>query len=109
MYESRRRNVGFGLVVVVVADEILDRVLRKEPSELLIELRGQGLVVDHDERGPVHLGDHLGHGEGLAGAGDAQQHLALIAPREALHELGNGARLVPLQLEVGDEFEFVEQ
>ena len=48
------RDVGFGLVVVVVADEVLDRVLGKEPAELLVQLRGQGLVVRHDQRRTVH-------------------------------------------------------
>ncbi len=32
MYDVARRNVGFGLVVVVVADEVLDRVVREEAS-----------------------------------------------------------------------------
>ena len=61
-----RGNVGLGLVVVVVADEVLDGVLREEATEFLIELRGQGLVVNHDERRPVHLFDDLRHREGLA-------------------------------------------
>jgi hypothetical protein len=33
-----RRDVGLGLVVVVIADEVLDRVVRKEPLELVAEL-----------------------------------------------------------------------
>ena len=44
------RHVGLGLVVVVVADEVLDGVVRKEAPELLVELRRQGLVVDHHQR-----------------------------------------------------------
>ena len=59
-------NVGFGLVVVVIADEVLDRVFRKEPSEFLIELRGQRLVVRHHQRRPMHLRQHLRHGVCLA-------------------------------------------
>ena len=53
MYESVAGNVGLRLVVVVVADEVLDRVLGKEPAELLEELRGERLVVDHHQRRPV--------------------------------------------------------
>jgi hypothetical protein len=38
------RHVGLGLVVVVVADEVLHRVLREELAELAVQLRGQRLV-----------------------------------------------------------------
>ncbi len=101
------RDVGLGLVVVVIADEVLDGVLREEPAELLVELRGQRLVVDHHEGGPVDRLDDLGHREGLAGSRHAQQHLAEIPPVEPLDQLGYGARLVPFQLEVRDKCEFV--
>ncbi len=96
-------NVRLGLVVVVVADEILDRVRREELLELVVELRGQRLVVRQDQRRPVGLLDHLGHGEGLARAGHAQQHLVLFARPQPLHKLVDGARLVALGLVAGDE------
>ncbi len=67
-----RGHVGFGLVVVVVADEVLDGVLGEEALELLIELRGQRLVVRHHQRRPVHLREHLRHGERLARSGDSR-------------------------------------
>ena len=102
-----RRHVGLGLVVVVVADEVLDGVVREEAPELLVELRGQRLVVGHHQRRAVHPGDDLGHREGLARAGDAEQHLVLIAALEAVDELVDGARLVAAQVEVGDERETV--
>ena len=38
------RDVGLGLVVVVVRDEVLDGVLREELAELGVELRGERLV-----------------------------------------------------------------
>ena len=43
-----RRDVRLRLVVVVVADEVLDGVLREEALELRVELRRQGLVVRDD-------------------------------------------------------------
>ena len=73
------RNIGLGLVVVVVGDEILDRVVGKEALEFAIELRGEDLVGGEDQRGALQLLDHLGHGEGLAAAGDAEQHLGRLA------------------------------
>ena len=49
--EVLRRDVGLGLVVVVVADEVLDGVLGEELAELVAELRRQRLVVgDHQRR-----------------------------------------------------------
>ena len=45
------RDVRLGLVVVVVGDEVLDRVRREELAELVAELRGERLVVrDHERR-----------------------------------------------------------
>ena len=38
-------DVGLRLVVVVVADEVLDGVLGEELLELAVELGGEGLVV----------------------------------------------------------------
>ena len=72
------RDVRLRLVVVVIGDEVLDRVVREEGLELLVELGGQGLVVGEHQRGPVHARDGRGHAEGLAAAGHAQQHLVLV-------------------------------
>ena len=75
------RDVGLGLVVVVVGDEVLDRVVREEALELAVELGGQGLVGRQDQRRALRRLDHLGHGEGLARAGDAEQHLVALVRR----------------------------
>ena len=100
-------DVGFGLVVVVVADEVLDRILGKEAPELLVQLGGQRLVVHHDQGRPVHLRNGVRHREGLARSGHAEQHLAAVAPVEALRELANRTRLVACEREVGYEVEAV--
>ena len=50
MYVSRPGQVRLGLVVVEVADEVLDRVVREELAELGVELGGERLVVGEDER-----------------------------------------------------------
>ena len=45
------RDVRLGLVVVVVGDEVLDRVVGEELAELVAELCGERLVVrDHERR-----------------------------------------------------------
>ena len=47
------REVGLGLVVVVVGDEVLDGVVREELAELGVELGRQGLVVGDHQGGPA--------------------------------------------------------
>jgi hypothetical protein len=104
-YRCRARDVGLGLVVVVVADEILDRVFREEALELAVELRGQRLVRGEDDGRALGFLDHLGHGEGLAGAGRAQKHLVLVQIADALRQLGDRGGLVAggFELRMHDE------
>jgi hypothetical protein len=87
-------HVGLGLVVVVVADEILDRVLGEEGLELAVKLGGQGLVGGEDQGRALHRLDDLGHGVGFAGAGDAQQDLVVLLLADAFDQLGYGRGLV---------------
>jgi hypothetical protein len=93
------RDVGFRLVVVVIGDEILDRVVGKERLELAVELGGERLVGRKDQGRALRRLDHLGHGVGFPGAGDAEQHLGAIPARDAFHQLDDRLRLVAL----GDE------
>ena len=89
-----RGDVGLGLVVVVVRDEVLDRIARQELLHLAVQLRGEGLVVREDERGLAVGRDGVGQGHRLATAGHAQQGLVLVATDEPRRQLGDGARLV---------------
>ena len=95
------RDIGFGLVVIVIGDEILDGVVREEALELAIELRGQRLVGREHERRALGRLDHFRHGEGLARAGDAEQHLVALMRVHLRHQLGDGRRLIALGLEFG--------
>ena len=80
------RDVRLGLVVVVVRDEVLDRVVGEELAELVAELRGQRLVVRDHERRALHLLDDPGHRRGLAGAGGAEQRLVALARAQPVRE-----------------------
>ena len=101
------RDVGLGLVVVVVGDEVLDRVVGEELAELVAELRGQRLVVGDHQRGPLHRRDRRRHREGLAGPGRAEQRLELLTGLQPLGQPGDRLRLVGrrrvggIQLELG--------
>ncbi len=79
--------------------------MREELLELVVELGGEGLVVREDESGALDGLDDFGHGEGLAGAGDAEQDLILLASGEAGDEFGDGAGLVALGFVGGGKLE----
>ena len=99
------RDVGFGLVVVVIGNEILHRVVGEEALELAIELGGQRLVRRQDDGGALRGLDHLGHGVGLAGPGDAEQHLRTVVAVDAFDQFLDGGRLVALRLVFGLDLE----
>ena len=100
-----RRDVGFGLIIVVIRYEILHRVFGEKLLELAVELCRQCLVVAEDERGTLHAGDDIGHGEGLARAGHSEQCLRLGAVVYPLRQLVDGLRLVARGLVLRIEFE----
>ena len=92
--EVPRRDVGLGLVVVVVGDEVLDGVLREVRAELVAELRGERLVVHEDQRRLLQPLDRRGHRHRLAGAGGAQQRRVAVALVDALGDRVDRRRLV---------------
>ena len=98
-------DIRLGLVVVVVTDEVLDSVMREERAHLGVELCGEGLVMREDQRRPVELGDDIGYGEGLAATGNAEQGLRPCAGADAVHQCGDGLRLVAGRSVWGLEFE----
>ncbi len=99
------REIRLGLVVVVVGDEVLHGVVGEELAELVAQLGGQRLVGSHDQRRLSHPGDDVGHGEGLARAGHAEQRLAAITALQTGGQSGHRLGLIPLQLVVGSYVE----
>ncbi|OPZ77832.1 MAG: hypothetical protein BWY77_01623 [bacterium ADurb.Bin431] len=98
-------EIGLGLIIVIVADEILDRIVRKEAAEFAVELGRQGLVVRDDQGRTVDAGDDVGHGEGLAAASHPEQGLVAIPAPQPLDKLFDRLGLVALKGEGGFEFE----
>ena len=90
----RLRDVGLGLVVVVVGDEVGDRIVGHELAELGAELGGQGLVGLQNQSGPLQALDQPGRGRGLAGAGGAHEHHVVLAVLDPRGQLLDGLRLV---------------
>ena len=89
-----RGNVGLRLEIVVIGDEIFHRVLREEALHLAVELGGQSLVGRQYERRASGFRYKIGHGESLAGAGDAQKRLRTHASLKAFGKVPDGRLLV---------------
>ena len=94
-------NIGFGLVVIVVAHEIFDGIIGKEAAKFAIELGRQDLVGRQDQRRALQFLDHIG--EGLAAASHAQQHLCAIPVACARHQIRDRGRLVAGRRIFGDD------
>jgi hypothetical protein len=90
----RRGHIGFRLIVVVVRDEVLDRVVRKELFEFAVQLRSEGFVRREHQRWFLDRLHYIGDGEGLAGAGDAQQGLRRQSGFEAFDQSADRLGLV---------------
>ena len=99
------RHVRLGLVVVVVRDEVLDRVVRQQFAELVRELCGERLVVREHQRRALDLLDEPGGRRRLARAGGAEQDDVGLAGVDAAGELGDGGRLVAARPVVADDLE----
>src|SRR5262249_15373392 len=80
---------------IVIADKVLDRVVREKLFELREKLRRERLVVRDDESGAVHILDHVRHRERLAAARHAQQRLTPIPREHGIGQRLDGLRLVP--------------
>ena len=97
------RDISLRLKVVVVADEIADRIVWEQLAELFIELGRERLVMANDQRGPLHPLDHVRHRECLAGPGRAQQRLIRLLGANALDEGVDSPRLISGRLELADK------
>ncbi len=99
----RRRHICLRLVVIIVGHKILNRVFREKLFKFRIKLRSQRLVVCYNQRRLSQLLYDIGHGKGLAGAGDAQQRLKLIAASEPVRKRLYSLRLVSCRFEIRNE------
>ena len=103
----RRREIGFGLVVVVVRDEILDRVMREEFLELFVELRGECLIRRHHQGRAIQSLDHARNRKSLATSGHTQQGLMLVPAEHALAKCIDRRRLIPCRFVFRNELKGV--
>ncbi len=76
--------------------------MREEAFEFVVELGGQSLVMSHDDCRTVYLLDHLRHGVGFAGAGDAKENLVLVTIEYTPRQRRDCGRLVSLRLVIAN-------
>ena len=93
------RDIGFGLVVVVVGYEIFYSIVWEKTAHLGADLAGQCLVGLQDQRGAIAPGNDISHGKGFAGTGNAQQGLGIVPLIDALYQGVDGLGLVTGRLE----------
>jgi len=94
------RYIGLRLIIVIIADEVLHGVFGKKLFEFIEELGGQGLIGGYDKGGTLCPGNDVGHSKGLAGTGDTEEYLMLVAFLQGTGEGLNGLRLVAKRFEV---------
>ena len=99
-------DISLWLVVIVVGDKVFHRVVGEKFLELRAQLGRQCLVMGQHQGGALDLLDDLGHGKGLAGAGDAQQHLLLQSVLDALRQRVDGLGLIAGGLVFRNDFKF---
>ena len=66
-------------------------------------MRGKDLVGRQHQGGPLQFLDHLGHGEGLARSGHAQQHLRAFAFAQGPHQFGDSLGLIARRFIFADD------
>ena len=101
----RGGDVGLGLIVVVIGHKIAHGVVWKKFPKFRRKLRRKSFIVGNDQSRSVEFLDDVGHGEGFAGAGYAQQHLIVHPLPDAFGEPFDGLGLISRGLVFGMQFE----
>jgi len=65
------------LIIIVIADKILNRVVWKKVLELAVKLRSEGFVGSDNKGWFLNSRHHIGNSKGLSGSRHANQNLVL--------------------------------
>jgi len=79
-------DVSLGLIIIVVADEILDVILRKKAFKFTIKLCRERFVMRHYESRNSEALDDICHGKSFARARNSEKSLVFVAALKALDD-----------------------
>ncbi|OPZ59386.1 MAG: hypothetical protein BWY88_00763 [Synergistetes bacterium ADurb.Bin520] len=88
-------NIGLRLIVVVVAHEVVHRIVGEKPPELAVKLGRQGLIVGEHQHGAMEASRQGGDGKGLTAPRHPEQRLETVPQLHPPRQRLNGLRLVP--------------
>ncbi len=72
-------NVSFGLIVVVIRNEIFNCIFGEKGFEFLVKLSSECFIMGKNEGRALDLSDDVGHRERFARTCNAQQDLRLAS------------------------------
>ena len=101
-------DVGLGLIVIVVADEILDVILREKALKFAIKLRRERFIMRHYERGNSEALDDICHAESLTRAGNAEKSLVFVAALKARDDAFDRFFLILARREFALDFKILQ-
>ncbi len=90
----RLRDIGFGLVVVIVGDKILNSIFGKKLLEFTEKLRCQGFIGRDYQGWSLNLLNYICDCERFTGTGHTEQNLAFKAVFHAFYQLADGLGLI---------------
>ena len=99
--------IRFGLIIIIIADEILHRIFGEELLQLVIKLCRKGFIMRNDQSRLLDFLNDICHREGFARACYPQQSLEFQALLEALRNFFNRLRLITGRFIFRYHFEFV--
>ena len=102
------RYIGFGLVIVIVGNKILNRIVRKEIPQFRVKLCCQCLVVSQHQARFPGLSNHIGHSECLAAASRPQQRLIQLSRLNTLGQFSDRARLITGRFVIRNQLELMQ-
>ena len=89
------RHISLRLVVVVVRNEIFDRIMGQQFTQLIRQLCGKSLILNHHQGGTLHRLNEPRRRGRLTGTGGTHEHNIFFAILHPLSQLRNGFRLIP--------------
>ncbi|MNS77679.1 hypothetical protein D3C72_1112640 [compost metagenome] len=102
-----RRDISFGLIVVIVTHKVIYGVIGEKFFELTCQLGSKGLIMGNYERWTAELRNRICDSERLPGSRSPQQCLVLLALSYTHYQLIDRSRLISLWRIIGNKLEFL--